>query len=127
MKKMTYKLILPIAVFAVGTLQAAEYHVSMNGKDANAGSANEPLLTIQRAADLAQPGDTITVYEGVYRERVDPPRGRTSDEKRIVYQAAPGEKVTITGAEIVTGWKDLGSGLWQGDLGKEFFGSFYSC
>ena len=51
--------------------------------------------TIQAAANKAQPGDTITVYEGVYRERVDPPRGGTSDVRRITYQTARGEKVVI--------------------------------
>ena len=92
---------------------ATEYHVSINGKDTNDGSAKNPLLTIQRAADLAQPGDTITVHKGLYRERVNPPRGGTSDEKRIVYQAAPGEKVVITGSELVTGWK-RSNGYWNG-------------
>ena len=35
----------------------------------------------------------ITVHQGVYRERINPPRGGKSDEKRIVYRAAPGETV----------------------------------
>jgi len=111
-------------VWVAGSILAAEYHVAKNGNDANAGSVKKPFLTIQRAADLAQPGDVITVHEGVYRERVNPPRGGTSDEQRITYQAAPGEKVTITGAEIVTGWEDLGSGLWRVDIDRDFFGDF---
>ena len=80
---------------------AAERHVATNGDDANAGTRAAPLRTIQRAADLAQPGDVITVHDGVYRERIAPPRGVQSDQKRIVYQAAPGEKVEIKGSEIV--------------------------
>ncbi len=70
---------------------AAEYHVSVRGDDAHDGSAQRPLRTIQRAAELAQSRDTITVHEGVYRERVNPPRGDTSDDRRIVYQATPGQ------------------------------------
>ena len=50
------------------------------------------------------PGDVITVYKGVYRERIDPPRGGSSDDKRIVYRAAPGEKVVIKGSEIAKEW-----------------------
>jgi hypothetical protein len=33
------------------------------------------LRTIQRATDLAQPGDTITVHAGTYRERINPTPG----------------------------------------------------
>jgi hypothetical protein len=33
--------------------------------------------------------------KGVYRERINPPHGGESDHKRIVYQAANGEKVEI--------------------------------
>ena len=50
------------------------------------------------------PGDTITVHAGVYRERVAPPRGGTSDAKRIVYQAASGENVVITWRRRGEGW-----------------------
>jgi alpha-N-arabinofuranosidase len=105
-------------------LCAAEYHVSPAGIDGNEGSASKPFKTISAAAAIAKPGDTITVHEGIYRERVNPPRGGTSDTNRITYQAAPGEKVRITGAEIVTGWEDLGSGLWRADIDRDFFGSF---
>ena len=45
--------------------QAAEFHVAVDGKDSNPGTRAAPLRTIQRAADLAQPGDVITVHEGV--------------------------------------------------------------
>ena len=31
---------------------------------------------------FVRPGDTITVHAGVYRERVNPPRGGTSEEIR---------------------------------------------
>jgi len=106
------------------TAPAAELHVAQNGNDANPGTAASPLRTIQRAADLAQPGDVVTVHAGTYRERVNPPRGGTSDAQRIVYQAAPGEKVEIKGSEIVKGWvKDRG-GVWKATLPNTMFGAF---
>ena len=76
-----------------------EYHVSINGNDADDGSVANPLKTISAAAKLANPGDIISVHKGIYREYINPPRGGVSDDKRIVYRAAPGEKVIIKGAE----------------------------
>src|ERR1039457_982009 len=82
-----------------------EYNVSPQGDDANDGSNSRMLKTISAAAHQAQPGDVITVHGGVYRERINPPRGGESDQKRIVYQAAKGERVAIKGSEVVTGWE----------------------
>lgn len=105
-------------------LYAAEYHVSLSGADVGPGSAEQPFRTISRAAEQAQPGDTVTVHEGIYRERVNPPRGGTSDEQRIVYRAAPGEKVFITGSEPVSGWKNVQNDTWMVKLPNSFFGDF---
>jgi len=101
-----------------------EYHVSTAGDDANAGSKAKPFKTISAAADIAQPGDVITVHEGLYRERVNPPQGGTSDENRIVYQAAPGEKVVIKGSEVIKGWKKVGGDVWKVTLPNSFFGDY---
>lgn len=103
---------------------ATEYHVATTGDDANPGTAEKPFRTIQTAANIAQPGDTITVHAGTYRERVDPPRGGVSEELRITYQAAPGEEVVITGAEKVTGWIKEQNDTWKLVLPNSFFGNF---
>ena len=105
-------------------LNAAEYHVATTGLDINDGSVDTPFLTIQCAANVAQPGDTITVHEGTYRERVNPPRGGTSDTNRITYQAAPGEKVVITGAELRKGWEKVGGNTWKVVVPNRYFGDF---
>jgi alpha-N-arabinofuranosidase len=118
------KLIRITALAITASTQAAEYHVAKDGSNSNVGSSNQPLQTIQRAADLAQPGDTITVHEGIYRERVNPPRGGTSNDRRIVYQAAPGERVVIKGSEVVTGWKKVKGDIWTVSLPNSFFGEF---
>ncbi|MEO5716860.1 MAG: DUF1565 domain-containing protein [Luteolibacter sp.] len=79
---------------------AAELHVSSaNGDDSANGSTLKPYKTICAAAQKAQPGDTITVSAGTYRETIDPPRGGTDDAHRITYTAAKGEKVVITGSD----------------------------
>ena len=92
-----------LAAFAA----AAEIHVAVDGKDANPGTAAAPLRTIQRAAELARPGDVVTVHAGVYRERVNPVRGGTSDAGRIVFRAAPGDPEAHRGLIVrVAGYSD---------------------
>lgn len=109
--------------FAV-TTRAANFYVTVTGSDTNPGTLESPFRTIQRAADAAQPGDIITVSEGIYRESVNPPRGGLSDDERIVYQAAPGQRVIITGSEIVTNWSKVRGQVWKATLPNSFFGSF---
>ncbi|TKG97438.1 right-handed parallel beta-helix repeat-containing protein [Puteibacter caeruleilacunae] len=119
------KVILGLAiVFMASTLNAKEYHVSKKGNDANKGDLNAPFLTIQAAADVAQPGDMITVHEGIYREWINPPRGGESDSKRITYRAAANEKVEIKGSEEVKGWKKAKDGVWKIVLPNSFFGDY---
>ncbi len=103
---------------------ATEYHVSKAGLDANPGTESAPLKTISAAAQVAQPGDTITVHEGLYRERVNPPRGGTSDARRIVYRAARGEEVVIKGSEVVKGWQSVQDDAWKAVVPNSLFGDF---
>ncbi|MGN0229573.1 MAG: carbohydrate-binding protein [Muribaculaceae bacterium] len=116
-------LIIISALMAFSAAAQTEYHVSQSkGDDRNKGTAERPFKTIMSAARVAMAGDVITVHEGVYRERVVPPRGGTSDRARITYQAAPGERVVITGSEKVDGWKKVGENTWSVTLPNSFFG-----
>ena len=105
----------------VCAIHAREYHVSTSGLDTNPGTQSEPFKTISAAARIALPNDVITVHEGVYRERVNPPRGGTSRDERIVYQAADGEKVVLKGSEIVKGWEEVRDHVWKVTLSNSFF------
>lgn len=108
-----------------GTAQGGrEYHVSPGGDDRNEGTHSRMLRSISVAANLAQPGDVITVHSGIYRERVAPPRGGTSEQRRIVYRAAPREQVEITGAEIVRTWVRTKGDVWSATIPNSFFGGF---
>ncbi len=113
-----------LAVLSLSSAMGAEYHVAVSGNDRADGSAQRPFRTIQRAADVAQPGDVITVHGGEYRERVTPPRGGTGDDRRIVYQAAAGEKVVIKGSEVAREWKPFAPGVWKLTLPNSFFGKY---
>ena len=125
MKILKLKLrLLILIVLTSFVISAKEYHVSVNGSDQNDGSDSKPFKTINFAAQLAVPGDVITVHTGTYREWINPARGGESDTKRIIYRAAEGEKVTITGSELVKGWEKVSGDIWKVMLPNSFFGDF---
>jgi alpha-N-arabinofuranosidase len=124
-KPFTINLVLAAALtLATSGACAAEFHVSTKGSDDGPGTQAAPFRTISAAAHIARPGDVITVHEGVYRERVNPQRGGTSNERRIVYRSAPGENVVIKGSEIVKDWEQVADGVWKATLPNAFFGDF---
>ena len=79
------------------THMPAEIHVATTGSDTPTAPPINPFRTINEAAALAQPGDTVIVHAGEYREWVRPRRGGLSDQRRITYKAAPGEHVVDQG------------------------------
>ena len=86
--------------------------MATNGDDAADGSAAKPWRTIGRAALVAAAGDVVTIRGGVYREWVKPVNAGREDAP-IVYRAAKGEKVVVTGADPVRGWTKRPDGLWE--------------
>lgn len=96
---------------------------NLNAKDCNLGTLQNPLKTIQAGANLAQPGDTVLVKSGIYREQVAPQYSGEPD-KPITYLAAPGEFVSIRGSEPITDWRKESSGLWVTTIENSFFGDF---
>jgi hypothetical protein len=74
--------------------------------DSNPGTQELPFLTINKAAQLLQPGERVVIMTGVYRERVDPARGGAGPDKMISYEAAPGANVVVKGSRVVkSGWE----------------------
>ena len=108
-------------ILITSVVLAKEYHVSIKGNNRNDGSVSKPFRTINFAAQSAFPGDVVTVHEGTYREWINPARGGSGDVKRIVYQAASGEKVEIKGSEIVKNWKNEKDGVWKVIIPNSFF------
>ena len=93
------------------------WFVSPAGSDKNSGTIDQPFQTIQHAADLAQPGDTVDIRGGVYRETVSP-AGSGAPGNPITYQAYDGETVVIDGANPLGGWSHSGGGngnIYQAD------------
>jgi len=80
----------------------AQIHVSTTGNDSQAGTAEAPYLTIHKAVEVCQPGDTIWVHGGTYSisERIKIPEKKTSAEKRCYLWAVPGDTVIIDGSAM---------------------------
>ena len=101
-----------------------KYYVSVNGSDKNPGTQESPFRTISKAAQIARSGDTVIVGGGTYREWVDPMRGGDTNNFRITYQAADGEKPVIKGSEVIKDWEALEKGVWKVEIDNTFFGDF---
>ena len=99
------------------------YHVNARAPREGSGTADRPFRRISDAAALAQPGDEVLVYPGVYREQVSPRNGGTPDH-RIVYRSVEPLGALITGAEEVSGWVRQENGLWMIRVDNSIFGSF---
>src|SRR3954454_1673410 len=92
------------------------YYVSTTGGDANPGTLAAPFKTIQRAANAASAGDTVIVRAGTYRETVRVPRSGTAAAP-ITFQPYPNERVTISGADMITGWAKYKNSIYQARQG----------
>lgn len=88
-----------------------KYHVNWTASGIGDGSLSAPFRTIQEAANVAQPGDEILVYPGIYREYVNPLRGGTP-EQRIRYVSTTPGKAVISGAEEVKNWIPFRGDVW---------------
>src|SRR3954447_3581399 len=99
-------------------------HVSPAGSDQFDGTADFPFRTINHAATLARPGDTVLVRGGEYREWVQPRRGGVSDERRITFEAADGEHVIIKGSERLSEWVPVSGTVWKATVPNALFGDF---
>ncbi len=71
------------------------------------GYAGVPLATLARACALAQPGETIVLRGGVYREALAPAHDG------VTVRAMKGEKAVISGADLMEGWKREADGSWS--------------
>jgi len=76
------------------------FHVRPDGSDDAAGSMDQPLQTIGRACELAQPGDRVNVHAGTYCESIAPLRSGVSGHP-ITFEAAKGERVVVSGKRLL--------------------------
>lgn len=101
--KILFGLALNISLFCAATMavSASEYYVDVNsGSNFADGSKETPFATIQKAADVVKPGDTVIIRPGVYYENIELKTNGTK-EAPIVFKAEKFERdsVIITGAD----------------------------
>lgn len=99
MTKSTIVMMLVLCNLA-GALSAAEFYVSASGSDKNTGTKTSPFRTIQKAADIVQPGNTCIIERGVYREHVVLHKSGEPGNP-IVFRAARPTTVTIDGTNPI--------------------------
>ncbi|MCA2499016.1 right-handed parallel beta-helix repeat-containing protein [Staphylococcus xylosus] len=99
-------------------------HVDKKGSDCGLGNVESPFLTIDKAALVAQPGDSIIVHEGIYREEITHINIGLSESRRISFEAAKDEQVIIKGSEEITGWQQIDGSIWKVEIDNKIFKDF---
>lgn len=99
------------------------YHVDASIKISGDGSKENPFLTIQEAANIAKPGDTVLVNPGIYREYVNPIFGGT-EKDRIEYKSTKPLQAIITGAEKISSWENVEGSVYKAIVSNDIFGSY---
>ncbi|MCD8851138.1 right-handed parallel beta-helix repeat-containing protein [Staphylococcus xylosus] len=99
-------------------------HVDKKGSDCGLGNVKSPFLTIDKAASVAQPGDSIIVHEGIYREEITHINTGLSESRRISFEAAKDEQVIIKGSEEITGWQQIDGSIWKVEIDNKIFKDF---
>lgn len=100
------------------------FYVSAQAAKTGDGTRDYPFQTISQAAALAEPGDEVLVEPGVYREWVNPPRGGSGPDGRIVYRSRVPGGAVITGAEPLGRWAHYQGNVWVARVDNGIFGDY---
>lgn len=80
--------------------------MATDGDDSNAGTIEEPLLTLDEATDRATAGTTVTIREGIYYEPLIIHHSGTKDQP-IRFEAYEEEEVRLSGEQLEDGLEDV--------------------
>jgi hypothetical protein len=78
------------------------WHVSQ--KELTGIGKEQQVRSIVEAVSLVEPGDTVIIHNGIYREKVVIEKSGLPG-KPIKFRAAVGANVVVTGADRITDWR----------------------
>lgn len=85
----------------------AVYVVDMQNpraSDDNPGTSELPFKTINKSAQIVEPGDIVIVKRGIYREHIRLSRSGKPGAP-ITFLADPPHSVIVSGADVIKGWR----------------------
>lgn len=102
--KLMSSLLLGVSLLtAIAPARATIYYVAVTGSDSNPGtSPGSAFATIRQGLNTAQPGDTVTMESGTYRQTAASIRSGTTSAP-ITLEAAEGAKVVVQGSSLISG------------------------
>jgi len=92
-----FLLILMLSTTGIANKVNTDLYVATNGQDSNPGTIENPLRTIQHAADIAKPGDTVYVRAGSYCQQLAVKVSGNAQQGFITFQSQPGERAVLDG------------------------------
>ncbi|KPK99774.1 MAG: hypothetical protein AMK75_06385 [Planctomycetes bacterium SM23_65] len=103
MKRFLAAAVLHCVMLSALVARAEMYYVATDGSNANPGTAVSPWRTVQKAANIAGPGDTVCIRSGTYNERVVLKKSGTLG-KTITFKNDRGHKPVLDGSGKAGWW-----------------------
>lgn len=119
-------------ICSVQAVTQVVYYVDPDlGSDTNSGSLASPFRTIEQARDAVRAinssmtGDIVVYLRGgVYALSetftLDAQDSGTNGF-RVIYRNYPNEEPILTGGKVITGWSDVGGGIYAASAGSMLF------
>lgn len=108
------RLVLVVAALSAGSSAAAVRYVdpsNPSARDTGDGGAGRPYRTLGYAMKRLEPGDTLNLAPGTYRESLLLPQRAWSSAQTIIQSVPGGQEALIKGSDVVTGWESIAPGL----------------
>ena len=124
-----FSLLAALLLVPLAALRAAEIHVGINGSDDGPGTREQPFRTIRRACDavrdlkrqrLAEGAIEVVIHAGTYflpETVLLSPADSGTEKAPVIYRAADGERVVLSGGRRIEGpWKKDSGAIWSAPL-----------
>lgn len=127
--KTALPLVTALLLAPLDALHGAEIHVGINGSDDGPGTRRQPFATLTRARDavrelkrqrMTDGPIEVVIHGGTYflpETVLLSPADSGTEKAPVIYRAADGERVVLSGGRRVEGpWKKDDGAIWSADL-----------